>query len=87
VLVTPPLASGALAGVTRALVLEWTEAVERDVTPAMLLAADEVFLTSSTRDVQGVHAVGDDEYADAPGPRTRQVAANFAARSAADSDP
>ena len=47
VLVTPPLASGALAGVTRALVLEWTEAVERDVTPAMLLAADEVFLTGT----------------------------------------
>ena len=37
-----------------------------------LLEADEVFLTSSTRDVQAVHAVGDDAYPDAPGPLTRQ---------------
>ena len=71
-LVTPPLSSGCLAGVTRALVLEWTGAVERDVPPTALLGADEVFLTSSTRDVQGVHAVGDDEYAAAPGPVTRR---------------
>jgi branched-chain amino acid aminotransferase len=86
-LVTPPLTSGCLAGVTRALVLEWTGAVERDVPLGALLEADEVFLTSSTRDVQAVHAVGDDAYRDAPGPLTRQVAATFAERSAADVDP
>jgi branched-chain amino acid aminotransferase len=86
-LVTPPLSSGCLAGVTRALVLEWTDAVERDVPPAALLAADEVFLTSSTRDVQAVHAVGDDEYAVAPGPVTQRVSAVFAERAAADPDP
>ena len=49
--------------------------------------ADEVFLTSSTRDVQAVHAVGDDAYPDAPGPLTRQAAATFAERAAADVDP
>ena len=86
-LVTPPLASGCLAGVTRALVLEWTGAVERDVPLGALLEADEVFLTSSTRDVQAVHAVGDDAYPDAPGPLTRQAAATFAERAAADVDP
>ena len=86
-LVTPPLASGCLAGVTRALVLEWTGAVERDVPLGALLEADEVFLTSSTRDVQAVHAVGDDVYPDAPGPLTRQAAATFAERAAADVDP
>jgi branched-chain amino acid aminotransferase len=86
-LVTPPLSSGCLAGVTRALVLEWTGAVERDVPLGALLEADEVFLTSSTRDVQAVHAVGDDAYPDAPGPLTRQAAATFAERSAADVDP
>ena len=86
-LVTPPLSSGCLAVVTRALVLEWTGAVERDVSPSALLAADEVFLTSSTRDVQGVHAVGDDEYVGAPGPVTAQAAAVFAERAAADIDP
>ena len=86
-LVTPPLSSGCLAGVTRALVLEWTGAVERDVPLGALLEADEVFLTSSTRDVQAGHAVGDDAYRDAPGPLTRQAAATFAERSAADLDP
>jgi branched-chain amino acid aminotransferase len=86
-LVTPPLSSGCLAGVTRALVLEWTGAAERDVPLGALLEADEVFLTSSTRDVQAVHAVGDDAYRDAPGPLTRQVAATFAERSVADVDP
>jgi branched-chain amino acid aminotransferase len=86
-LVTPPLSSGCLAGVTRALVLEWTGAVERDLPIVALLRAEEVFLTSSTRDVQPVHAVGDDGHWDAPGPVTRQVAATFAERSAADLDP
>jgi len=86
-LVTPPLSSGCLAGVTRALVLEWTGAVERDVSPGALLGADEVFLTSSTRDVQGVHAVGDDVYVGAPGPVTAEVAGVFADRAAGDIDP
>ncbi len=86
-LVTPPLSSGCLAGVTRALVLEWTDAVERHVPPAALLEADEVFLTSSTRDVQGVHAVGDDAYAEAPGPVTQRASAVFAERAAAEVDP
>jgi branched-chain amino acid aminotransferase len=39
-LVTPPLTSGCLAGVTRALVLEWTGAIERDVPLGALLEAD-----------------------------------------------
>jgi branched-chain amino acid aminotransferase len=86
-LVTPPLSSGCLAGVTRALVLEWTGAVERDVPLGALLEADEVFLTSSTRDVQPVHAVGDDEYPEAPGPVTKEAAVVFARRSGADPDP
>ena len=86
-LLTPPLSSGCLAGVTRALVLEWTDAVERDLPLAVLEEADEVFLTSSTRDVQPVHAVGDRALADAPGPVTARVAATFAERAAADPDP
>lgn len=88
--VTPPLHSGCLAGVTRALVLAWCpEAVERDLTPAELADASEVFLTSTTRDVQavavldGVRAGG----ADAPGPVTARIAAVFAAAAGADPDP
>ena len=41
----------------RARNMRETDAVERDVTMAELAAAEEVFLTSSTRDVHGVHAV------------------------------
>ena len=85
--VTPPLSSGCLAGISRSLVLEWTDALERDLTLADLARADEVFLTSSTRDVQAVHAVDDRVLAGAPGPRTAEVAAVFAERAAADVDP
>lgn len=52
---TPPLTSGCLAGITRELVLEWCDVVERDLTMEELATADEVFLTSTTRDVQGLH--------------------------------
>lgn len=86
-LVTPPLSSGCLAGVTRALVLEWTGAVERDLPMAALEEASEIFLTSSTRDVQGLHAVDDRELAGAPGPVSVEAARVFAARAAADLDP
>jgi len=86
-LVTPPLSSGCLAGVNRALVLEWYGAEERSLLLAVLAAADEVFLTSSTRDVQPVHSVDGRSLDGVPGPITRQVQKVFAERSAEDSDP
>ena len=85
-LVTPTLDSGALAGVTRALVLEWFGATERDVPLDRLFEADEVFLTSTTRDVQAIRRV-DDRDLPAPGPVTAQVAKIFADRSAEDPNP
>ena len=53
---TPPLSSGCLPGITRAVVLEETGAsgihvVERPVKPADLESADGVFITSTTRDL------------------------------------
>ena len=51
---TPPLTSGALAGVTRDLVLEWFDGTEQVLDLSVLQGADEVFLTSSTRDVHPV---------------------------------
>lgn len=84
---TPPLRSGCLAGVTRALVLEWTDAEEADLGLDILDDADEVFLTSSTRDVQSVHAVGDRRLQSAPGPVTGRIAGEFAARTATHPDP
>lgn len=87
-LVTPTLGSGCLAGVTRALVVEWCGIAERDVPLAALAAAGEVFLTSTTRDVQPVHAVDGRRVGDGePGPLTRAVAAEFTRRSRTDLDP
>jgi branched-chain amino acid aminotransferase len=86
-LVTPSLDSGCLAGITRALVIEWCGAKEVELTLDALQQADEVFLTSSTRDVQPVHAVGDDLVAEAPGRVTKQALEVFAGRAAADIDP
>lgn len=83
---TPSLESGCLAGVTRALLLEWCDVVEVDEPVGVLEWADEIFLASTTRDVQPVAHVDGRELA-APGPVTTDVAARWAEREAADSDP
>ncbi len=62
---TPTLASGCLAGVTRALVLEWYGGREVDEPIEVARGADEVFLVSTTRDVQAV-ATWDDRELPAP---------------------
>ena len=70
---TPTLASGCLAGVTRALVLEWYDDVtEVDEPIGVLDRADEVFLTSTTRDVLPVTRWNGRELP-APGPVTAAV--------------
>ena len=85
-LITPSLATGCLAGVTRDLVLEWSGAIERDVPMSALEEAEEVFITSSTRDVQPVHRV-DSRSLPAPGPVTTAVREDFLRRAGADVDP
>jgi branched-chain amino acid aminotransferase len=86
-LMTPPLSAGCLAGVTRALVLEWAGAAEQDVPLAALAGADEAFLTGTTRDVQPIRSVNGSEVAAVPGPITRKAAEVFAMRSAESPDP
>jgi branched-chain amino acid aminotransferase len=59
---TPPLSSGCLPGVTRAVLLEEIAApglrvMERTLLPADLEAAEEVFITSTTRELLPVVAV------------------------------
>ena len=76
-LVTPPLRSGCLAGVTRALVIEATGAVEEDLPIGALAAADEAFLTSTTREVQPIRAVDGVELASVDGPLTAEAKARF----------
>ncbi|WP_370619488.1 aminotransferase class IV [Mumia qirimensis] len=89
-LVTPTLESGCLAGVTRALVLEWCrdeiDVVERDAPIEVLQDASEAFLAGTTRDVQGIHRV-DDRDLPAPGPVTELAAKIFARRAAEQVDP
>lgn len=61
-IVTPPLSSGCLPGVTRALLLEEValpgiRCVERTLFPRDLESADQVFVTSTTRDVLAVASI------------------------------
>ncbi|MFI6495750.1 aminotransferase class IV [Nonomuraea typhae] len=86
-LITPTLAAGPLAGVTRALVIEWCGAEEADVPLQALYEAEEAFLTSTTRDVQPIALVDETELPVAPGPITAKAMRVFAERSAADLDP
>ncbi|MFJ8447689.1 aminotransferase class IV [[Kitasatospora] papulosa] len=84
---TPPVASGCLAGITRALTLEWTGAQETELPLDVLERADEIFLTSTLRDIQAVHRVDGRELPGAPGPVTAKAVRVFEERAAGDLDP
>jgi len=86
-MLTPPLASGCLAGVTRQLLLELDVAEEADVPLSVLAEAEEAFLTSSTRDVQPISSVDGNSLPAAPGPLTAAAAKAFAELRARDADP
>jgi branched-chain amino acid aminotransferase len=86
-LITPPLAAGCLAGVTRALVIEWAGAVEEELPAGALATAEEAFLSGTTRDVQPIRSVSGISLPAAPGPVTRKAAEVFAMRSAESPDP
>lgn len=62
VVLTPSLGSGPLAGITRELTIEWlreegVEVVEEELPLSVLGEADEVWITSSTRDITPVTRV------------------------------
>ncbi len=86
-LVTPPLSSGCLAGVTRSLVLELVEVAEGDLPVSALAEADEAFLTSTTRGCQPIAAVDGRLLTSAPGPLTKAAMVAFADLVARDLDP
>lgn len=85
-IVTPPLSAGILDGITRQLLLEWCDVTERDLTLAEAQQADELFITSSLRDVQAVDQWDEHTYA-AVGPVTATVRQTYAERSASDLEP
>lgn len=89
-LITPTLAAGPLAGITRALVLEWCadeiDVVEQDAPIDVLQRADEVILVGTTRNVQAISKV-DDRELPAPGPITRRAQEIWAREAAKGIDP
>lgn len=90
-LVTPPLASGCLAGVTRALTMELCEqegipVVEKNLPVTALHQATEAFLTSTTREVQPIATV-DGISLPVPGDVTARLRSAFRALADTDVDP
>ncbi|HEX6418845.1 MAG TPA: aminotransferase class IV [Acidimicrobiales bacterium] len=87
-LLTPPLMAGCLAGVTRALLLELLpEADEEDLPLEALAGADEVLLTSTTREVQPLRALDGRPLPGVEGPVARRARAALADLQARDIDP
>jgi branched-chain amino acid aminotransferase len=61
-LLTPPLSSGALDGITRAFVIKLAkkmgiDVIERNITPNELFTADEAFFTGTAAEVAPIHDV------------------------------
>jgi branched-chain amino acid aminotransferase len=78
-LYTPPLDEHILASITRAMVIDVTGATERACKLDELLAADEAFLASTTREVEPVSAI-DERVFEAPGPVTERASREVTAR-------
>ena len=80
---TPPIEAGLLAGITRAFVFDVGRACGVSVTEATLhdadlFSADEMFLTSTTREIVPIVTVNDSQIGNgAPGPVTRRLLAEF----------
>lgn len=92
VLCTPPLSSGCLPGITRALVLEACEhegipIYEAPMPMSALVEASEVFVTGSVKEVTAVTHVDDVAVPSAPGPTTERVIELYARVVASTPDP
>lgn len=85
-LLTPPLSAGLLPGITRQFVMdlaiaEGIPAVESPLTTADVLAADEAFITSTTREITPVTTIDETQIGGGkPGPITQRLMKAFRAR-------
>jgi branched-chain amino acid aminotransferase len=75
---TPPLSSGCLEGVTRGILMEiapesGVSVAAQSLLPEDLYSADEVFISSTNRNVIGVGEIAGHKIAAAPGPVTRRL--------------
>ncbi len=81
---TPPLSSGCLEGVTRDTLLDIAQAsgisaAEETLTPENLYSAEEVFISSTNRNLLGVGEIAGHKFANAPGPVTLKLEKALAA--------
>jgi branched-chain amino acid aminotransferase len=75
---TPPLSSGCLEGVTRGILMEiapesGVSVAAQSLHPEDLYSADEVFISSTNRNVIGVGEIAGRKIAAAPGPVTQRL--------------
>jgi branched-chain amino acid aminotransferase len=81
---TPPLSSGCLEGVTRSILLEIASAAgvqvhEQPLRLEDFYAADEVFISSTNRSLVGVGEIEGHKFPAAPGPVTQRLEGAFRA--------
>jgi branched-chain amino acid aminotransferase len=79
---TPPLSAGCLEGVTRGILFEiageaGVAVKEQTLHLEDLYAADEVFISSTNRNVIGVGEIAGHKFANAPGPVTQRINGAF----------
>ena len=75
---TPPLSSGCLEGVTRGILMEiapeaGVSVAAQSLHPEDLYSADEVFISSTNRNVIGVGEIAGHKIAASPGPVTKRL--------------
>ncbi|MDA9036786.1 branched-chain amino acid transaminase [Acidimicrobiia bacterium] len=68
-LLTPPIETGALGGITRKMVMEIAHhidipVVEQDLIPADLIASDEIFFTGTATEIVGVVSIDNNKISD-----------------------
>jgi branched-chain amino acid aminotransferase len=82
-ILTPPVCSGALPGITAQVVTKLAaelghEIVESNITPYQLLNADEAFFTGTAAEIVPIREVNKRQIGDGkPGPVTKQLVAEF----------
>ena len=81
--ITPPTSTGALRGITRAVVMKMVEKlrypmIERNITPNELFTADEVFLTGTAAEITPVREINKRTIGDGKlGPITKRLMQEF----------
>ena len=82
-ILTPPISSGALDGITRTVIMRMAEklgytVIERNITPNELFTADEVFFTGTAAEVTPIRKINERVIGKGkPGPITKRIMEGF----------